>query len=79
LFAEVHHAFAEPLASALTKPDGLDEIVAALRAFALVDREVIADESNPAITTDAIRLHRLVRQVAAGVAMRQRKTRCVPR
>jgi hypothetical protein len=36
-----------------------------LRAFALVDRESIADERDPAITTDCIRLHRLVRQVAA--------------
>jgi tetratricopeptide (TPR) repeat protein len=43
--------------------DGLDEAVAALRAFALVDRETIADERDG--TTDAIRLHRLVRQVAA--------------
>jgi Tfp pilus assembly protein PilF len=65
LFTEVHHAFAEPLASALTKPDGLDEIIAALRAFALIDREMIADERDPAIATDTIRLHRLVRQVAA--------------
>ncbi len=45
--------------------DGLDEAVAALRAFALVDRETIADERDPAITTDTIRLHRLVRAVAA--------------
>ena len=55
---------AEPLASAL-EGDGLDEAVAALRTFALLDRETIADEREPAITTDTIRLHRLVRQVAA--------------
>src|SRR5262249_47274624 len=54
----------EPLASALAG-DGLDETVAALRAFALVDRETIEDERDPAITTDTIRLHRLVREVAA--------------
>src|SRR5262249_51663811 len=46
--------------------EGLDEAVAALRSFALVDRETIPDESDPAFTTDCIRLHRLVRQVAAG-------------
>ena len=39
--------------------------MAALRAFALVERETILDERDAAITTDAIRLHRLVREVAA--------------
>ena len=43
----------------------IDEAVASLRTFALIDRETIADERDPAITTDCIRLHRLVRQVAA--------------
>jgi hypothetical protein len=64
LFAEAREKFGEPLASALAG-DGLDEAVAALRAFALVDRETIPDERDPAVTTDCIRLHRLVRQVAA--------------
>ncbi|HEV2000239.1 MAG TPA: tetratricopeptide repeat protein, partial [Xanthobacteraceae bacterium] len=64
LFAEAREKFGEPLASALAE-DGLDEAVAALRAFALVDRETIVDERDPAIATDTIRLHRLVRQVAA--------------
>ena len=64
LFAEAREKFGEPLASALAG-DGLDEAVAALRAFALVDRETIVDERDPAITTDTIRLHRLVREVAA--------------
>ena len=45
--------------------DGLDEAVAALRAFALIHREKIADAHDPAIATDSIRLHLLVRQVAA--------------
>jgi hypothetical protein len=44
--------------------DGLDEAVAALRTFALVDRESIADERDLSITNDAIRVHRLVRQIA---------------
>jgi len=35
-----------------------------LRAFALLEREEIADERDPAITIEAIRLHRLVRAVA---------------
>jgi tetratricopeptide (TPR) repeat protein len=64
LFAEAREKFGEPLASALAG-DGLDEALAALRAFALIDRESIADERDPAITTDCLRLHRLVRQVAA--------------
>ena len=42
LFTEVHHAFAEPLASALTEPDGLDEIIAALRTFALAEPAIKA-------------------------------------
>ncbi len=63
LFSEAREKFGEPFASALAD-DGLDEAVAALRTFALVDRETIADERDPSITTDTIRLHRLVRQVA---------------
>jgi tetratricopeptide (TPR) repeat protein len=64
LFAEAREKFGEPLASAL-EGDGIDEAVAALRTFALLDREPIPDEREPTITTDCIRLHRLVRQVAA--------------
>jgi tetratricopeptide (TPR) repeat protein len=64
LFAEARDKFDEPLRTALAD-DGLDEAVAALRAFALVDREMIVDERDAAVTTDAIRLHRLVREVAA--------------
>jgi tetratricopeptide (TPR) repeat protein len=63
LFAEGREHFGEPLASALAG-DGTDEAVAALRAFALVDRETIPYERDPAVTTETIRLHRLVRQVA---------------
>ena len=63
LFAEAREKFGSPLAFAL-EGEGLDEAVAALRAFALVDREPIADERDPTLTTDCIRLHRLVRQVA---------------
>jgi tetratricopeptide (TPR) repeat protein len=64
LFSEAREKFGEPLATALTG-DGLDEAVAALRGFALVDRETIVDDRDASITTDAIRLHRLVREVAA--------------
>jgi tetratricopeptide (TPR) repeat protein len=64
LFTEAREQFGEPLASALAG-DGLDEAVAALRTFALIDREAIADEREASITTDTIRLHQLVRQVAA--------------
>jgi tetratricopeptide (TPR) repeat protein len=64
LFSQGREKFGEPLASAL-KGDGLDEAVAALRTFALIDRETIADERDPTIITECVRLHRLVRQVAA--------------
>jgi tetratricopeptide (TPR) repeat protein len=63
LFSEAQEKFAEPEPLAFAG-DALEEAVAALRAFALVDRESIVDERDPTITTDCIRLHRLVRQVA---------------
>jgi tetratricopeptide (TPR) repeat protein len=50
--------------AALLANGGLDEAVAAL-PFALVDREIIVDERDPAISTNTIRLHRLVREIAA--------------
>jgi hypothetical protein len=43
----------------------LDEAIAAPRAFALVERETIPDERDPSVTTEAIRLQRLVRIAAA--------------
>jgi hypothetical protein len=46
LFSEGREKFGEPLASQLAE-DGLDEVVAALRAFALVDRETIATRRQP--------------------------------
>jgi hypothetical protein len=44
---------------------GLDEAVAALRAFSLVEQGTIVDERDATSATDTIRLHRLVRQIAA--------------
>jgi hypothetical protein len=64
LFSQGREKFGEPLATVL-EGDGLDEAVAAPRTFALIDRETVADERDPTIITDCIRLHRLVRQVAA--------------
>jgi tetratricopeptide (TPR) repeat protein len=64
LFEEGREKLGEPLTTELAD-DGLDEALAALRAFALVDRQSIADERDPEIVTETIRLHRLVRQVAA--------------
>jgi tetratricopeptide (TPR) repeat protein len=64
LFEEGLEKLGEPLATELAD-DGLDEALAALRVFALIERQAIADERDPAIVTDTIRLHRLVRQVAA--------------
>ena len=42
----------------------LDKAIAALRRFALVDFEEIADERDPTLKTKCLRLHRLVRFVA---------------
>ena len=64
LFEEGREQLGEPLAAELAD-DGLDEALAALRAFALIDRQSIADERDPEIVTETVRLHRLVRQVAA--------------
>lgn len=64
LFAEAREEFGEPLRSVLAD-GGLEQAVAALRSFALLKRETTADERNPAITTETIRLHRLVRETAA--------------
>ena len=72
LFEDASEKLGPPLADAL-HDEGLDEAIAALRAFALIERETIADERDPAIRTDTFRLHRLVRQVA--VARRDDKAR----
>jgi tetratricopeptide (TPR) repeat protein len=64
LFAEGRVELGEPLASMLAD-GGLDEAVATLRTFALIEREAIVDERDLAIATDTIRLHRAVREVAA--------------
>lgn len=64
VFEEGREQLGEPLAAELAD-DGLDEALAALRAFALIDRQSIADERDLEIVTETIRLHRLVRQVAA--------------
>ena len=63
LFREARAAFGEPLAGHLTG-DGLDEALAVLRGFALISRAAVPDERDPAMRTDSLRLHRLVRQVA---------------
>jgi tetratricopeptide (TPR) repeat protein len=65
LFSEGRENLFGPLASSI-EGNGLNEAVAALRAFALISREVIHDERDASVTTDCVRLHRLVREVAAG-------------
>jgi hypothetical protein len=45
--------------------EGLDEAIGTLLGFALVERETIANERDPTITTETMRLHRLVRTVVA--------------
>jgi tetratricopeptide (TPR) repeat protein len=79
LFSEGREKLGEPLASAL-EGDGLVEAVATLRAFALIDRETIVDKRNQPATTNCIRLHRLVREVAsAKVAVVQTRVDTVER
>jgi tetratricopeptide (TPR) repeat protein len=63
LFREGREALGETLATQLAG-DGLDTALAALRNFALISREMVPDERDPALRTDCLRLHRLVRQVA---------------
>jgi hypothetical protein len=64
IFYEGREALAEGL-DALLAGDGLEEAVVTLRRLALVDRESIQDERDPTVTTETVRLHRLVRTVAA--------------
>lgn len=64
LLREGYGHFGAPL-EALLAGDGLDEALAALRAFALVGRETVADERTPEVTTETVQVHRLVREVAA--------------
>jgi tetratricopeptide (TPR) repeat protein len=64
LFADGLEEFDEPLKSALAG-EGLDEALAALSTFALIERESVPDERDATITTECFRLHRLVRHVAA--------------
>lgn len=56
IFVEAREMFGDSLAPAL-EGDGIDEAVAALRAFALIDREIILNKTSPPTTTDCIRLH----------------------
>jgi len=64
LFVEAGEKLSGPL-PALLSDEGMEEAFAALRTFALVAREKIVDERDEATAIDAVRLHRLVREVAA--------------
>src|SRR5262249_3848631 len=64
LFSERREEFGEAFASALLD-DCVDEAIGALRTFALIDRQLIQAERDPTLSTDTIRLHRLVREIAA--------------
>jgi tetratricopeptide (TPR) repeat protein len=61
LFKEAPMAFSEPTASKFSD-ERLEDAVSVLLSFALIDRESVDDERSPTISTDCIRLHRLVRQ-----------------
>jgi tetratricopeptide (TPR) repeat protein len=64
IFAEARAKFDVSFASALAG-NGLDEAIAALRSFALIKRGLIVDERNETISTDALLMHRLVREISA--------------
>jgi tetratricopeptide (TPR) repeat protein/transcriptional regulator with XRE-family HTH domain len=61
-FSEARQTFGEPLATNLAA-ENFDEVISILRSFAILYRETIVDEANPRVTTESIRLHRLVREV----------------
>ena len=61
-FSEGHEKLGEDFASVVKKGD-LDRVIAALRGFALLDRELIFDERDPSVVTDCISVHRLVGQI----------------
>lgn len=62
LFTEACSVFAADLGGDYDE-EGLDDIVAALRAFALVARKPLADDQYPDLSTDTIEVHRLVREI----------------
>jgi len=62
LFTEAHEIFAADIGDVCDEEE-LDEILAALRAFALVARRPLTDDQNPDISTETIEVHRLVREV----------------
>jgi len=64
LFNEALQFFRASLSCAFERD--IEEAVAALRAFALVERGSAIDERDSTVVTDVIRAHRLVRHVAAG-------------
>jgi hypothetical protein len=64
LFSEARGTLGGPLAEALAG-DGLDEVVAALRKFGLIDRESMSVGRDLSTTTDVIRLHRLMNPAQA--------------
>ncbi len=49
--------------AAQTVADGLDRAIAVLRGLALVTSESVPDERDAGLRTEALRLHRLVRQI----------------
>jgi tetratricopeptide (TPR) repeat protein len=63
IFSEVHDVYGAPLGTAIAAGQ-LDDIVTALRKFALVARERAADGDNPSVVTHVLRLHRLVSDIA---------------
>jgi tetratricopeptide (TPR) repeat protein len=65
LFEDGREALGEPLASGLAD-DGLEEALAALRGFALVELEMVPDERDALAKTKCFLVHQLVRTVAAG-------------
>src|SRR5262249_46472027 len=64
LFREGGRRLGEPLAPLLAG-DGVDEAVTTLRRFSLIDRNEVLDERDGTVTTEVVRLHRLLRDIAA--------------
>lgn len=62
LFRDGAAAFGPALAAAAAG-ERLEETLAVLRRLGLVRREAVPDERNPAVATESVVLHRLVRQI----------------
>jgi hypothetical protein len=73
LFTENADEFSTTLSDAIVG-EGFDKMIGELRAYALIDRYVASTIGVNPITVDCVRLHRLVREVAAATFTKEECT-----